>query len=88
MFCKSDSVPKPTVRWRKDGKILDPSTDARYEIVLPDYDLKFTTSEETAGKYRCILNNGEEEHEIGWDLVLKVGCKYLKFDEVRYIFKV
>ena len=78
--CNSNTRPKPTVTWKRDGVIVDPENDPRYELLLPNYDLRIPAADEdTAGKYRCILRNKDGVYEIGWDLNLIVGCKSLLF---------
>lgn len=77
--CQSDGLPKPDIRWYRDGRFMDPSDSLR-KALLPDGSLLFLEAAQgkrasDTGTYWCTATN-EFGEAVSRKANFIVTCKY------------
>ncbi|KAM9066394.1 neogenin isoform 7-T7 [Sarcophilus harrisii] len=76
--CVASGVPTPVIRWTKNDEILNPESSERL-MLLAGSNLEVSDlTEEDAGTYACIADNGNETIEAQADLTVQASPEFLK----------
>ncbi|XP_074152357.1 neogenin isoform X8 [Sminthopsis crassicaudata] len=76
--CVASGVPTPVIRWTKNEETLNPESSERL-MLLAGSNLEVSDlTEEDAGTYACIADNGNETIEAQADLTVQASPEFLK----------
>ena len=70
--CRVTGMPKPTIKWFKDGKVLKSNAD--FKQTFTDSVAKLVIAEvlpEDSGKYECVATNSAGEERVSCKLEVK-----------------
>lgn len=76
LICKSEGgVPRPSVEWYRQGRLLDDSWSDVDEFVVNNLDLTLTP-EENGAILACRVSNGVNDEPLEAAIVLSVLCEF------------
>ncbi|XP_016057047.1 PREDICTED: neogenin isoform X5 [Miniopterus natalensis] len=76
--CVASGLPLPTIRWTKNEEALDTESSERL-VLLPGGSLEISdVTEDDAGTYFCVADNGNETVEAQAELTVQAQPEFLK----------
>lgn len=85
IICQPEAAPRVTKTWKKNGRMLNPSTEETARVrLLPNGNLRIQgVSTSDKATYTCIAAN--ELGEVESSSVLKILCKYSSYFDGYFI---
>ncbi|XP_047719433.1 neogenin isoform X6 [Prionailurus viverrinus] len=76
--CVASGLPPPAIRWMKNEKALDPESSEKLALLAGGSLEISDVTEDDAGTYFCIADNGNETVEAQAELTVQVQPEFLK----------